>query len=405
MQIRHSGPVVLAVSCVAIFWPGALIFGFPGVMSQHWQSTFQVGRAEVGQILFYVLAAVGIFMFLIGRWQEKIGPSWLTVNGIVICGTSTIAVGYVTGIKAVYLWASIIGVSSALIYLPALTAAQRWYPHRRGLVSGAVNLFFGLSAAIMAPIFNHMLQHQGYTSMTLTLGVLVLSIGLPAAAFVRFPQKTSQNGTGPALQSFMGQASLTARQSLRTQSFWFLWFTWAFAGAAGISMVTLSAAFGISKELPMGHAVLILTAFNITNGSSRLVSGFLSDIIGRNKTMSLAFLLAGGAYFLFPHLEGLIAWAILAAIVGFAFGTLFAVSAPLIGDCFGMDHFGAIFGLVFTAYGFVSGIIGPWLCGHLLDITGGNFTLVFSYLGSLTLVSAILVKLTTPPSECTLNRM
>jgi OFA family oxalate/formate antiporter-like MFS transporter len=59
-----------------------------------------------------------------------------------------------------------------------------------------------------------------------------------------------------------------------------------------------------------------------------------------------------------------------------------------------MDHFGAIFGLVFTAYGFVSGIIGPWLCGHLLDITGGNFT-----------ISAILVKLTTPPSECTLNRM
>ena len=155
----------------------------------------------------------------------------------------------------------------------------------------------------------------------------------------------------------------------------------------------------------MDHAVFILTAFNLTNGSSRLVSGFLSDIIGRDKTMSLAFLLAGGAYFLFPYLEGLIAWAILATIVGFAFGTLFAVSAPLIGDCFGMDHFGVIFGLVFTAYGFVSGIIGPWLCGHLLDITGGNFTLVFSYLGSLTLVSAILVKLTAPPSECTLNRM
>jgi hypothetical protein len=105
-------------------------------MSQHWQSAFQVGRAEIGQILFYVLAAVGIFMFLIGRWQEKIGPSWLSVIGIVICGTSTIAVGYVTGIKAVYLWASIIGVSSAFIYLPALTVAQRWYPHRRGLVSG-----------------------------------------------------------------------------------------------------------------------------------------------------------------------------------------------------------------------------------------------------------------------------
>ena len=61
-------------------------------------------------------------------------------------------------------------------------------------------------------------------------------------------------------------------------------------------MVTLSAAFGISKELPMAHAVIILTAFNITNGSSRLISGFVSDIIGRDKTMSVVFLLAGGAY-------------------------------------------------------------------------------------------------------------
>ena len=398
MSIQLSGPIVLTVSCVAIFWPGALIFGFPGVMSQHWQSAFQVGRAEVGQILFYVLAAVGIFMFLTGRWLEKIGPAWLTAVGIATCGTSTIAVGYVTGIKTVYLWAAVTGVSSAFIYLPALTVAQRWYPHRRGLVSGAVNLFFGLSAAIMAPLFNLMLQRQGYTPMTLTLGILVLVIGLPAAALVRFPPKMSPDKTGPGDPLSLGPASLTARQSLGTRPFWLLWFTWAFAGAAGISMVTLSAAYGISKELPLAQAVIILTAFNITNGSSRLVSGFLSDIIGRSKTMSSVFLLAGGAYFLLPHLQGLVAWALLAAVVGFAFGTLFAVSAPLIGDCFGMDHFGAIFGLVFTAYGFVSGIIGPWLCGHLLDITGGNFTLVFSYLGSLTLVSAILVKLTTPPS-------
>jgi OFA family oxalate/formate antiporter-like MFS transporter len=397
---RLKGPVVLAAGCVSIIWPGALIFGFPGVMSQHWQNAFQVGRAEVGQILFYVLAAVGIFMFLAGRWQERIGPSFLTILGIVFCGTGIITVGYASSIKIVYVWAFITGVSSAFIYLPVLSVAQRWYPHRRGLISGVVNMFFGLSAAIMAPTFSRMLHHQGHIPMTLTLGVLVLTIGLPAAVFVRFPERIAPSETGRAPQSSHAQASLSVKQSLRTRSYWFLWFTWAFAGAAGISMVTLSPAFGTSKNLPIDQAVLILTAFNTTNGLSRLVSGYLSDIIGRNKTMSLAFLLAGGAYVLLPHLEGLIRWATLAAIIGFAFGTLFAVSAPLVADCFGMDHFGAIFGLVFTAYGFVSGIIGPWLCGHLLDITQGNFTLVFSYLGSLMLISAILVKFTTPRTEC-----
>ena len=75
-----------------------------------------------------------------------------------------------------------------------------------------------------------------------------------------------------------------------------------------------------------------------------------------------------------------------------AFGTLFAVSGPLTGDCFRMPHFGAIFGLIFTAYGFVSGPPGPWLSGHFLDVTRGNYTLVFFYLGLMYLGSAGLIR-------------
>jgi len=134
---------------------------------------------------------------------------------------------------------------------------------------------------------------------------------------------------------------------------------------------------------------------------SRLISGFLSDVFGRRITMGLAFLIAGGAYMGFPHLSGIVIWSVLAAAIGFAFGTLFAVSAPLVVDCFGIDHFGSIFGLVFTAFGFVSGALGPWLCGYLLDVSPGNFSLVFIYLGSLMLISALMMKIVTPYSECT----
>ena len=125
--------------------------------------------------------------------------------------------------------------------------------------------------------------------------------------------------------------------------------------------------------------------------------GFFSDIVGRNLAMSLTFLAAGGAYFILPHVNLLIVLAFLAAIIGFAFGTLFAVSAPLAVDCFGLKHFGAIFGLVFTAYGFVSGILGPSLSGYLLDITKGNFSIVFTYLGILCLLSGIFIRFVTPP--------
>jgi OFA family oxalate/formate antiporter-like MFS transporter len=112
------------------------------------------------------------------------------------------------------------------------------------------------------------------------------------------------------------------------------------------------------------------------------------------------------AYLIMPHLEGIWLWTALAAVIGYAFGTLFAVTAPLAGDCFGMAHFGAIFGLIFTAYGFLSGPLGPWLSGYLLDYTQGNYTLVFSYLGFMYLASAGLILLVQPGANigCKIKR-
>jgi OFA family oxalate/formate antiporter-like MFS transporter len=89
----------------------------------------------------------------------------------------------------------------------------------------------------------------------------------------------------------------------------------------------------------------------------------------------------------------------LAAVVGFSFGTLFSVSAPLVADCFGLEHFGAIFGLAFAAYGFVAGPLGPTLSGYLLDITGANYTLVFLYLSLFSLMASLCIRQVLPPAE------
>lgn len=387
-------------SSIAIFWPGALIFGFPGVMAPYWMKTFQVGRGAIGNTLFFVLAAVGTFMFFVGRWQEKFGIRRMITIGAILCGLSVLIIAYASNLYMLYLWAFLTGTSSAFIYIPAVTTVQRWYPMRRGLVSGIVSLLFGLSAAIMSPIFRHMFESMGYVPMNLTLAILALLVGIVAAQFTEAPQTVPSPQTPAHKEETKPPVkiaeSLTVRESLRTSSFWFLWLTWAFQGAAGIAMVTLSTAYGLSKGLTMGSAVVILTAYNVTNGGSRIIMGFLSDRVGRNLAMSLTFLAAGGAYFILPHVDGLSVLSLLAAIVGFAFGTLFAVSAPLASDCFGMKHFGAIFGLVFTAYGFCSGVLGPSLSGYLLDITRGNFSVVFTYLGSFCILSGILIRFVVP---------
>ena len=400
MGSKNRGMLAVAGSSIAIFWSGAFFFGFPGVMGPYWQGIFHVGRGPIGNILFFGLAPVGIFTFFVGRWQERCGTRRLITIGALICGLNIVTVAFASNISMLYLWAFLHGFGNCFIYIPALTTVQRWYPRRRGLVSGIVNMVFGSSGAIMAPIFAYMLESMGYIPMNIAMAAIASAVGVSAAQLTEMPERAGlskpEPQEGEKSPSGMG-VSLTVAEAIRTKSFWFLWLTMALQGAAGIAMVTLSTAFGLSRGLTMESAVVILTVFNVTNGLSRILTGYLSDLVGRNSTMSITFFAAGGAYFALPHVSSLGASALLAAVIGFAFGTLFAVSAPLAADCFGLKHFGAIFGLVFTAFGFVSGAIGPSLGGYTLDASEGNFLIVFTYLGTFCVLSGFFVRRVLPP--------
>ena len=397
---EKPGRALILVSCAcAIFWPGAFIFGFPGVMSRYWQQTYNVGGSEVGQTIFFILIGATCFMYLCGRWQEKYGPGKLAALGAVLTGSSVIWLGRAENMNAVYAWAFLTGASSAFVYVPALTVVQRWYPERRGLVSGFFNMAFGLAAGIMSPVFTALLSSWGYKTVNLVFGCMALIVGLAASTQIRSPEV---HLSAPAADTVIEPTSRSVVDALKTREFWCLWFTWVLAGAAGASMLVLATGFGLASGLSLSQAVVLLTGFNLTNGSGRLVSGFFSDRFGRSRTMAISFTCAAAAYLIMPHVEGIWLWATLAAVIGFAFGTLFAVSAPIAGDCFGMAHFGAIFGLIFTAYGFLSGPLGPWLSGYILDRTQGNYTLVFSYLGFMYLASAGLILMVQPWRECRL---
>ena len=185
-------------------------------------------------------------------------------------------------------------------------------------------------------------------------------------------------------------------------SFWCLWGVWALAGAAGVSLIILSSLFGESLGYGVTQYVCILTCFNLLNGLGRLISGRLADNYSKQKILMTIFLMASAAYILMPFFSALPVISFLACFIGLAFGAMFTVSAPLVTEVFGIDNFGKIFGLVFTAYGFVAGPLGPWLSGYILDITGGNYTLVFSLLGLLYFLACGIILMVRPWQECRL---
>jgi OFA family oxalate/formate antiporter-like MFS transporter len=297
--------ILIACAC-AIFWPGAFIFGFAGVMRQHWQQAFAVGGSAVGQTIFFILAGATCFMYLCGRWQEKYGPAKLAALGAVLCGSSVIWLGRAENMTAVYIWGFLVGSASAFIYAPALTVVQCWYPERRGLVSGIFNMAFGLPAAIMSPVFTALLSSWGYETLNLVLGCVALIVGLAASTLIRFPE---DHLSASAADTPLEPTSRSVSAALKSREFWCLWLTWVLAGAAGASMLVLATGFGLARGLSLAQAVVLLTAFNLTNGSGRLVSGFLSDRWGRSRTMALSFAAAAVAYLAMPHLEGIWLWA------------------------------------------------------------------------------------------------
>jgi len=414
LELSKYSQDLLAVigSCVAIFWPGALTFGFPGVMVVFWQEMFGVGRAASGLTIFFMLAAVGIFMFLVGRWQERYGLRAMMILGVILTAISSVLVSQATSIETVYAWAFLNGMASCFVYVPALTLVQWCYPRKRGLVTGIVSMVFGLSAAVMSNVFGLMHAQLGYEAMNLTAAFFTLFMGLSGAYFARAPpawqaaassrrskKSEKRDRADKEISAEASERSFTVMESLHTKSFWMLWITWTLAGASGVSMTILATGYGLFLGFSMPSAIFLLTAFNLTNGMSRLASGILSDRFGRNRVMSLSFLAAGLAYLLLPWTGEAWSCAFLAAVVGFSFGTLFSVSAPLVADCFGLEHFGSVFGLTFAAYGFVAGPLGPTLSGYLLDITENNYMLVFFYLGIFYLLASVCILRVIPPSR------
>jgi OFA family oxalate/formate antiporter-like MFS transporter len=386
----RGGGAALFFGSLAVFWPGGLIFGLPGALGPHWQSAFGADRAALGQSLFFLLCGAGSCMYLAGRFLGRVGPRRMIAAGALATGLGTALLCAGDGIGSVYAWAYLCGAASSLVYIPVLTVSQIWFPQRRGLVSGFVNMVFGMAAALVAPLAARLLAGLGYGPAVVSLGAATAVMGCLGAGFIRLPSPIpfAPAGEAPAAPP---PPSLTVSASLRTQAFWLLWATWAFAGAGGITLVVFASLYGTARGLPLEEAVLLVSAFNVGSGVGRMASGLLSDRLGRVPVMSAAFLAAAAGYALLPNSGGFAAWALCTTAVGYAFGTQFAVSAPLIVDCFGIAAFGAIFGAVFTAYGFLSGILGPWVGGLILDAFQGDFRPVFYYLGALYLVSAACV--------------
>ncbi|RLF11382.1 MAG: MFS transporter [Thermoprotei archaeon] len=395
--------LALIGNSICVWFPGAVTFGLIGLLTPTWAEMFGVGRGPLGLVMTFLLASLGLFMFLGGRWSDRYGARLIATIGSIIAAVSLALFTFSESLDMLYLLAFSWGAGICLVYVPTVSSAQRWFPQRRGMASGIVSMLFGISAAFMIPVFRYWMDNLGYSATLLITAILTAVVGVLSAQLIEFPERLSpvllviskrlEESKAERKQEIL----YTLREALKTKAFWLTWLTWALCGGAGIGMVVFSTSISLELGLTTAMAATALAAFNLTNGLGRMMSGILSDKIGRVTVMSSLYIAGAGGFFLLLAGKGLPHIVLLSNLLaGLAFGTLFAVSAPFIMDCFGTKHYGAIFGFTFTAYGFVGSWIGPFIGGLLRDLTG-SYQVTCLVFGLYCVASAASIFLAKPP--------
>ncbi|OUM68782.1 hypothetical protein PIROE2DRAFT_3477 [Piromyces sp. E2] len=384
MEKNSINAIRIITGCsIPIFWAGVISFGYPGVMSTYWQERYHVGTTETGLVVTFMLVSLALTMFISGRIHSKFGMPLCIIIGVSLYVIAFIFLFLANNIYVLYVWAFIENIGCSFTYGPGLTTVQKSFPNKKGLVSGIINLTFGIAAAIMSPILNVMLEGKGYNFVNIIILSLIVISDIISFFLVKCTIPTSSENQNKSVES----NDMTVKQALKSKEFWLIWFVWAFMGASGISMISLSKSYSIE----IGRkGVLILTIFNLANGISRIFIGILTDVIGARITGVIGYASTAIGYLFMPHTSNIILICLCAVGVGIGFGTIFTVTGPLASDIFGLKNFGVIYGLIFTAYGIVGGIVGPPISGLILEKTENNYTIVFTYLGIMAIIGTVL---------------
>ncbi len=379
-------------------------------------SVFTPALTEAGwtrtqtQVVFSVgLAMFAIVMILAGRKLKTWGPRRLATGGGLLLGTGYVVAGLGGGTS---FWTVLLGVGIlggagiGLAYVVPIAVGMRWFPDRKGLITGVAVAGFGFGAlgwVKLAGEWGDLIATRGLGSTFTIYGVAFAALVLAASPAMRMPPAGwLPAGFNPAPGS-VGE-EFQPREMLRTPQFHLISLTFAVSAGAGLMAIGLMKLYPIEALMATGKGQAEASAiagtamavfFSLANGIGRLAWGAASDRLGRKRSIVLMAATQGVFLLTFTLMAGSEYWLYLgAALIGFNFGGNFALFPALTADEFGDGAVGRNYPWVFLSYG-VGGSVFPILGGWLGDL--GNFPLAFGICGVACLIGAVASFLVFPP--------
>jgi MFS family permease len=352
--------------------------------------------SETAWVFSAGLATFAIVMVLAGRVLPRVGPRSLAVIGGLLLGG-----GYVLGgLFGQGFWVQLIcigivgGAGIGLAYVVPISVCVKWFPDKKGLITGLAVAGFGFGATIWVKLagswFGGLLNTTsvfglpGVQSVFVIYGIaLAVLVLLGSLVMVNPPENFQPAGWTPVTSEngdHEGAVEFRARDMLRTSQFYLLWSVFMFAGVAGLMVIYSIKLFGIDALEHKGIAdagAITGTAmawYAIFNGLGRIAWGSVSDRLGRRPTIIVMSALQGvtmlATYHMFISFGMVNGFIFAAALIGFNYGGSFALFPAITADYFGNKNVGSNYGWMFTAYG-VAGLAGPLLAGYFKDAAQG----------------------------------
>ena len=328
---------------------------------------YGVSRAAANITFSIALAALGITAGFGGYLNSRFGPRIIATTAGILYGLGILLASFASpNLFLLYLTYGVIGgIGIGLGYIVALAMLIRWFPDRRGFITGLAVAGFGGGAAITAPIAANLLLPSVKLNTTfLVLGIAYLVIIVIAAQFFRTaPEGYAPPGWVPTAQqqAMRTRREYTFAEALRLPRWYVLWLILALNVTAGAALISVAAPLARAfTGVSLGVASILVITISIFNGLGRLFWGWLSDAIGRPYTFLSLFVIQLIVFAIMPSISSFALLFIPASIVGLCYGGGFGTMPAFAADFFGPKNAGTIYGAMLTAWS-AGGIVGPIL--------------------------------------------
>jgi MFS transporter, OFA family, oxalate/formate antiporter len=328
---------------------------------------------------------------------DRFGPRRLISVGAIMAGGSWVLAASADNLLALYLTYGVIGgFGTGIIYVGIIGLMVRWFPDRRGLATGLAAAGYGFGAFFTSVPIDSMIKSTGYAHTLVVWGVIQAVVGVVVAQGLKIPPETWQPVPAAAVRAEQQITySQTPKQMLQNPIFYLLFVMMSLMSTSGLMVTSNVGPFAREYKvadmlvLGIGALPLSLTLSRVTNGLTRPFFGWVSDHIGREITMALAFTLEAIAILvLFAFITNPALFVVLTGLVFFGWGEIFSLFPATLTDTFGPKYAATNYGFLYIAQG-VGSILGGPAAAFLKQATG-SWSAVFIVVACLDALTAVL---------------